>query len=159
MGFWFYTSATLAVIPIALAVTARQAVHGLLYLLVGLLALALNLYATGNEVGATLLVIVYAGAIMVLFIFVVMLLNQGPQKETPQRGFIRNFMGPLILCVLLFAELFVLLSSKDSAFQEHTFGAKEIASALFQDGWVFVELLSMLLTAALVGAFHIGRQR
>jgi NADH-quinone oxidoreductase subunit J len=159
MGFWFYTSATLAIIPIALAVTARQAVHGLLYLLVGLLALAINLYASGNEVGAALLVIVYAGAIMVLFIFVVMLLNQGPQKSALSKNVVRNFIGPLVLCALLLIELCVLLSSKDRAFQIHTFSAKEIASALYQDGWVFVELLSMLLTAALVGAFHIGRQR
>src|SRR5688572_27671822 len=99
MGAAFYFSAMLAISAVALALASRQAVHGLLYLLLGLMALALNLYVLGNELGAVLLIIVYAGAIMVLFVFVVMLLNPAPTAKTPllSASFAKQFLGPLIL--------------------------------------------------------------
>jgi NADH-quinone oxidoreductase subunit J len=157
----YYLSAILAIVAVGLALSARQAVHGLLYLLLGLISLAINLYAIGNEVGAVLLVIVYAGAIMVLFIFVVMLLNPSPTKKTdlPLSGLLRRFAGPVILGAVILAQLVVVaLSDGTSAFVPTVFSAKDIAAALFQDGWVFVELLSLLITAALVGAFHIAKR-
>ena len=161
MGAAFYSSAMFAILAIALALTSRQAVHGLLYLLLGLMSVALNLYVLGNELGAVLLMIVYAGAIMVLFVFVVMLLNPAPTAKTQLFStlFAKQFLGPLILAFAIFVQLvFVSFSQGSSEFSVSLFTAKDIASALFQDGWVFIELLSLLLTAALIGAFHVGRQ-
>ena len=70
-----YISAFFTILAVALALSARQAMHGLLYLLLGLIALSANFAAHGSGFAAVFLMIVYAGAIMVLFVFVVMLLH------------------------------------------------------------------------------------
>jgi NADH-quinone oxidoreductase subunit J len=158
----FYISAAIATLATALALGARQAVHALLYFVTALLSLGLNLYVLGNELAAVLLIIVYAGAIMVLFVFVVMLLNPSTTKS-PLMGpisYMRNFFGPLFFAVVIFGQfVFVLMTNHSAEFTYNVLTAKEIAAALFTDGWFFVELLSLLLTAALIGAFHIGRRR
>lgn len=158
----FLISAVLAVVAMTLAITSSHAVHGLLYLLLGLLALSVNLFEMGNELGGVLLVIIYAGAIMVLFVFVVMLLNLSPTKKASigSAVFLKKFILPLVLAIAIFVEFaFALFSGVNSSQGATFFSAKQIASVLFQDAWVFVELLSLLLTAALVGAFHIGKRR
>ncbi|HEY1212516.1 MAG TPA: NADH-quinone oxidoreductase subunit J, partial [Bryobacteraceae bacterium] len=71
----FYLAGTIAVIATLLAVTRRHAVHALLYLVVSLLAIAVNFYVLGAAFVAALEVMFYAGAIMVLFVFVVLMLN------------------------------------------------------------------------------------
>lgn len=162
MGTVFYISAGLATLSVALAMSSNQAVHALLYILAALLALSLNLFALGNELFAVLLVIVYAGAIMVLFIFVVMLLNPPPSKVAPfsLRIFVRQFLGPLIISSVIFSQfLMVLISREPTQIVSNQLSSQDIASALFNDGWYFVEMLSMLLTAAFVGAFHLGKRR
>ena len=59
--------------------------HALLYLVVSLLSVALIFFMLGAPFAAALEVIVYAGAIMVLFVFVVMMLNLGPQTAAQER--------------------------------------------------------------------------
>ena len=71
----FVISADVAVVATLLAVTARVTLHALLYLAISLIAVALVFYALGAPFVAALEVIVYAGAIVVLFIFAVMLLS------------------------------------------------------------------------------------
>jgi NADH-quinone oxidoreductase subunit J len=71
----FYLASIVAVIATLLAITRRHAVHALLYLVVSLLAVAVVFYVLGAVFVAALEVMVYAGAIMVLFVFVVMMLN------------------------------------------------------------------------------------
>ena len=75
-------------------------------------------------------------------------------------SFVKEFFGPLLIALLIFAEfVFVLITKSGGDFVYNALSAKEFAAALFKDGWFFVELLSLLLTAALIGAFHIGRRR
>ena len=67
--------------PRCLTITRLNAVHALLYLVVSLLAVAVAFYTMGAPLVAALEVIIYAGAIMVLFIFVVMMLNLGSARR------------------------------------------------------------------------------
>ncbi len=69
--------------PRSLAITRLVAVHALLYLIVSLLAVAVVFYTMGAPLVAALEVIIYAGAIVVLFVFVVMMLNLGTQAREP----------------------------------------------------------------------------
>ena len=62
-------------------ITRLNAVHALLYLIVSLLAVAMIFYMLGAPFVAALEVIIYAGAIMVLFVFVVMMLNLGAGRR------------------------------------------------------------------------------
>ena len=73
----FYIAAIVAIVSTVLTITRLNAVHALLYLIVSLLAVAVVFYTMGAPFVAALEVIIYAGAIMVLFVFVVMMLNLG----------------------------------------------------------------------------------
>src|SRR5579872_2702036 len=103
----FYVSAAIAVVATALAISRTNVVHGLLYLIVSLLAVAMMFFTLGAPFVAALEVIIYAGAIMVLFVFVMMLLNLGPQTVDQERRWLthRTWIGPLVLTIVLLAEL------------------------------------------------------
>ncbi len=157
----FYLAAVIAIAATALAITRREAVHGLLYLIVSLLAVALIFFILGAPFAAALEVIIYAGAIMVLFVFVVMLLNLGPAavaQESRWLGF-SVWLGPTLLSALLLAELlFVLMGGGRGATTPGLVDAKSVGIALFGPYLIGVELASMLLLAGLIGAYHLGRR-
>ena len=113
----FYISAAVAVVSTAMAISRLNAVHALLYLLVSLLAVALIFFVIGAPFVAALEVIVYAGAIMVLFVFVMMLLNLGPHSIEQERRWLtpRTWIGPLVLTVVLIGELLYALGSRGPA--------------------------------------------
>ena len=79
MTIVFYVAGAVAIVSTALMITRLNAVHALLYLIVSLLAVAVVFYTLGAPFIAALEVIIYAGAIMVLFVFVVMMLNLGEE--------------------------------------------------------------------------------
>ena len=161
MSTAFYIVAAIAVIATALAITRREAVHGLLYLIVSLLAVALAFFLLGAPFAAALEVIVYAGAIMVLFVFVVMLLNLGPAAVAQERRWLglAVWAGPTLLSVLLLAELlFVLATGGRPEMPGRVTGPEAVGAALFGPYLIGVELASLLLLAGLVGAYHLGRR-
>lgn len=156
----FYVFAAIAVIATALAITRLNAMHALLYLLVSLLALAGVFFVLGAPFAAMLEIIVYAGAIIVLFVFVVMMLNLGESTLEQERRWFRPglWIGPSILTVILLAELLYVLASVDfGADAPATVGAREVGLRLFGPWLLAVELASMLLLAGLVGAYRIAR--
>src|SRR5512133_953502 len=89
-----------------LVITRRNAVHALLYMVLNLLALALAFVLLGASFAAALQVIVYAGAIMVLFIFVIMMLNLGEAAVAQERRWLGDgvWRVPTLLCGLLALE-------------------------------------------------------
>ncbi len=160
MNLLFYLSALVAVISTVLVITRTNAVHALLYLIVSLLAVALIFFALGAPFVAALEVIIYAGAIMVLFIFVIMMLNLGGQAAKQEARLLTPgiWIGPSFLAAVLAAELIYLFALRQERF---SLGAevspREIGIALFGPYVIGVELASMLLLAGLVGAYHLGR--
>ena len=105
--------------------------------------------------------IAYAGAIMVLFVFVVMMLNLGPASVAQERGWLKPgiWAGPVILGTLLLAELLYVLfvAPSGAGISGTTVGPKAVGISLFGPYLLVVELASMLLLAAAVTAFHLGR--
>jgi NADH-quinone oxidoreductase subunit J len=160
MNLLFYISAIIAVIATFLVITRTNAVHALLYLIVSLLAVAMIFFVLGAPFVAALEVIIYAGAIMVLFVFVIMMLNLGGEHANQESQLMAPgiWTGPAILCAILGAELIMLfVSDRDriAAITEVT--PKQVGIALFGPYVLGVELASMLLLAGLVGAYHLGR--
>lgn len=157
----FYLSALIAVVSTMMVITRLNAVHALLYLIVSLLSVALIFFALGAPFMAALEVIIYAGAIMVLFVFVVMMLNLGPQSTAQESAWLDASMwtGPAILALLLIAELIYLMagSGGDSA-GATVVEPKQVGMALFGPYLLGVELASVLLLSGLVGAYHLGRR-
>src|SRR5262249_1564302 len=125
-------------------------------------------FALGAPFIGALEIVVYAGAIMVLFVFVVMLLNLGPHhadlKSPPLAKGLTTYIPPVALGVIFLAEAsFLILRSHHatgSAFSMvREFTPKEVAIVLFRDYWPAVEMVSIILLAGLLGAYHIGRHQ
>lgn len=157
----FYVAAVVAVVSTILAITRLVAVHALLYLIVSFLAVAVVFYTMGAPLVATLEVIIYAGAILVLFLFVVMMLNLGTRDRERERQWLSGaaWLGPAILSAILLAEVIYLIASgATTGAIAATVGPKEVALALYGPYMIGVELASMLLLGAVVGATHLSKQ-
>jgi NADH-quinone oxidoreductase subunit J len=156
-----YFEAAVAVIATLLAITNLNPLHALLYLIVSLLSVAMVFFSLGAPFAGILEVIVYAGAIMVLFVFVVMLLNLGKATVEQERRWLlpRAWIGPGLLSLALLIELaHVLIQRGDQAAgAARTITAAQVGLALYGPYLLAVELASMLLLAGLVTAFHLGR--
>lgn len=155
----FYAASVVAIAATFLTITRNNAIHALLYLIVSLLAVAVVFFALGAPFVGALEIIIYAGAIMVLFIFVVMMLNLGARETALERRLQTPgiWRGPAILASLLLAEVVALMVR--GAGPETAAGAvspKQVAIALFSEYLIGVELASMLLLAGLVAAYHLG---
>jgi NADH-quinone oxidoreductase subunit J len=156
----FYLAGVVAVIATLLAITQRHAVHALLYLVVSLLAVAMVFYTLGAPFVAALEIMIYAGAIMVLFVFVVMMLNVAEHAMEVERAWLRprNWVGPSVLALILLGELaYCAVNSGGAPSVAGTVSPQQVGVALYGTYWIGVELASLLLMAGLVGAFHLGR--
>lgn len=157
----FYLSGFVTLISALRVITNTNPIHALLYLVVCLLSIACLFFTLGAPFAAALEIIVYAGAIMVLFVFVVMMLNLGSVIRQQEQQWLRKriWIGPAILSALLLTELLIAFPSTSSLLDiSHSISAKHVGMALFGPYLLAVELASMLLLAALVVAWHLGRQ-
>jgi len=153
MTAMFYIAAVVAVLSTLMVVTRHNLVHALLYLVVSLFAVAVVFYALGAPFVAALEVIVYAGAIMMLFLFAVMLLNVSAESPIRMR---RAWLGPAILVAVLLAEVIYGITRQSQALGGVEVGPQAVSKALYGPYVLGVELASMLLLAALIGARHIA---
>jgi NADH-quinone oxidoreductase subunit J len=157
----FYLSGGVAVLASLLVITNKNAVHALLYLVTSLLALALSFYLLGAPFAAALQIIVYAGAIMVLFVFAVMLFNINHSDIARESQWLRwhIWIGPTILVMILMAELLLVLQlSPNKAVHEVALvDARAVGSLLFGPYLLAVEIASFLLLAGLVGGYHLAK--
>ena len=161
MTLIYYMAAAVAVIATAMVITRSNAVHALLYMIVSLLSLALIFFTLGAPFVAALEVIIYAGAIVVLFVFVIMILNLGAEATARERQWLdpKAWRGPAILAAILFVEFLVLLVNvPGETGASAAVGVKRVGAALYGPYVLGVELAAMLLLAGLVGAFHLGRR-
>ena len=158
--FLFYLAAFIALMSTVLALTRANAAHALIYLIVSLLAIAVLFFFLGAPFAAALEIVIYAGAIMVLFVFVIMMLNLGEvsrQREQAMLDFSHWWLPGLLAAVLLAEMLYVLLSVSTET-SVRSVMPKEVGLSLFGPYVLGVELASMLLLAGLVGAYHLGHR-
>jgi len=161
MEFAFYICALVAVLTTLRVITHTNPIHALLYLIISLLAIAGVFFSIGAHFAGALEIIVYAGAIMVLFVFVVMMLNLGGSEIEQERQWLKPqiWIGPGILSAVLLAVIvYSILGINDQGIDGTPISAKEVGITLFGPYVLAVELASMLLLAGLVVAFHIGRE-
>src|SRR5580700_3616139 len=107
MDHTLYLEGAVTVIATLAAISNYNPLHALLYLIVSLLAVAMVFFSLGAPLAGILEVIIYAGAIMVLFVFVVMLLNLGKATADQERRWLRpgTWIGPGVLSFALLVEL------------------------------------------------------
>lgn len=156
----FYFSAVVALISTVLAITRLNPVHALLYVVVSFFSVAMIFFILGAPFIAALEVIIYAGAIVVLFLFVVMLLHLGREGIGRERYLIpaSTWVGPGLLVLLLLVELiYVIWRGSSFSIALKTITPQQVGLTLWGPYLLGVEMASFLLLASLVGAFHLGR--
>ncbi len=155
----FYILALVTVIATVFAITEKHAVHAIVYLVTSFFALAVIFYLLGAPLVAVFEVIIYAGAIMVLFLFVIMMLDLGHPEKAKRPGR-RDWWPALILgAITLGAALSLFAAHPPAVAAGASFVIRDFAATLFQRYGIAVEVISMQLLFALVGALYLGRRR
>jgi NADH-quinone oxidoreductase subunit J len=157
----FYLAAAIAIIATVAVFLQTNIVHGLLYLILSLLAVAVIFYVLGAPFAAVLEAIVYAGAIMVLFLFVIMMLNLGQHTQNQERTWLtpRGWIGPSIMAAILLGQLLNVISGIDYEIVPTQVGVMQVSALLFGPYVLAVELASILLLAGLVAAYHLAKTK
>lgn len=158
-GIIFYVLAIVVFLSTLLAIIQRQVVHAVLYLIVSFFATGLLFYLLGAPFLAALEVIIYAGAIMVLFLFIVMTVKV--ESDEKERGEIHQWLPAVILAVIsFFVGALLIFEIPGSKLSLNTGMATPSAFGqfLFKSYWFPVEIASFLLLIGLVGALYLGRR-
>lgn len=151
----FYFLSFLAVFSALMVVLAKNPVHSVLYLILTFFAIAGHYVLLNAQFLAVVHIIVYAGAIMVLFLFTIMLLNLNTDTE-PQKSSYLKFAAMLaggLLLLVLVAGLKEVGAGSTVVLQDSNMGLVEnLGKVLFRDFLLPFEVASILLLAAMVGA-------
>ncbi|MFO7496131.1 MAG: NADH-quinone oxidoreductase subunit J [Desulfobacterales bacterium] len=155
----FYLLAALILCATGLAVTRRNLVHAVVYLVMSFFGSALLFYLLGAPLLAALEVIIYAGAIMVLFVFIIMMLGDEAlaEKFYPRRQWL-----PAAGMAALFGAVGILTVLHDPAastpLQPAVASPARFGHYVFKHHWLAIEIVSLLLLVALIGALLIARR-
>ncbi|WP_429182309.1 NADH-quinone oxidoreductase subunit J [Aeromonas salmonicida] len=160
MELAFYAAALVAVYSTLRVISTSNPMHALLNLIISIIAVAMIFFCLGASFAGALQVIVYAGAIMVLFVFVVMMLNLGSSQAQEKKWLTPiTWGGPALLSLILLGFLaYGILGVTGGQLGLSDVSAKEVGIALFGPYVLAVELASILLLAGLVTAYHLGRE-
>ncbi len=157
----FYLAALIAIVASIKVVTQKNTVHALLYLVVSLLAVAVCFYLMGAPFAAGLEVIVYAGAILVLFVFAIMMfgLKEDETTHAPQSKGLTLWLGPCLLALGLLAELLFSLDNADiqQRLSATVISSRQVGVLLYGPYLLAVEIASFLLLAGLVAGYHYAK--
>jgi NADH-quinone oxidoreductase subunit J len=156
----FYVAACLTLLTTALAITRSNPVHALLYFVLSLVGMGIIFFTMGAPFAAALEIIVYAGAIMVLFLFVIMMLSLNKLSMHREAGWIVRsvWVLPLFLVSILGTELVHVFLGGRILGAMRVVSPQEVGVRLFTTDLSAVELASILLLTGLIGAFHLGRK-
>ena len=160
MMLLFYIAATVAVVSTVGVIVQSNIVHALIYLILSLLAVAVVFFSLGAPFVAVLEAIVYAGAIMVLFLFVIMMLNMGQHTIDQEKTWMaaKDWALPAGLAAILLAQLLYVLREYRVDIVPNEVGVLEVSALLFGPYVLAVELASILLLAGLVSAYHLAKK-
>jgi len=160
----FFACALLAVIGAVLLIAAREPIHSALALILVMVSLAVLYLLLGAEFIAAVQIIVYAGAIMVLFVFVIMLLNMGVEERTDFSK-LAKFAGlPLGFFLLLWMAHWLAHSPAGKVVgtggpaPAGAFPTVELSKQLFRPYLLPFEATSILILIAILGAMVLARK-
>ncbi len=156
-GFFFYLISAIVIGATAVAITRRNLVHAVVYLIVSFFGTAMLFYLFGAPFLAALEVIIYAGAIMVLFLFVVMMIRVESSEEVmfPLRQWLPAAVFGLIYLVSAIVMIFETPGTQTSLAALMA-TPSQFAVYVFEHHWFLIEVISILLLLALIGALHLG---
>ena len=154
----FYILAAVTVVATILAVAERHPVHAIVYLVTSFFSLAVIFYLLAAPLIAVFEVIIYAGAVMVLFMFVIMMLDLGGPARLPA---LPRVLPALLLAGITLVSLGLLIAGREMEGQGglQPANVREFALTLFGRYGVAIEIISMQLLFAIVAALYLGGRR
>ena len=159
----FYALAAVAIFASLRVVTLANPVHAILSMIVSLLAISGIFFVLGAPFAGALEVVVYAGAIMVLFVFVIMMLNLGMSNDEREERWLdaKTWAVPTGLTIIIAVVLYAMIGlnhNEAAMIGGTTISAKAVGTALFTKYIMLIEVAALLLLAALVAAYHLGKE-
>jgi len=161
MNILFYIASFFAIIATLKMIIGNNAIHALLYLIASLLSVSVIFFILGAPFIAALEVIIYAGAIMVLFVFVIMMLNLGKEsvKEEHELFYKKIFIGPSIISLALLLEMiYILIHQASLPVAMNDIPPDAVGKLLFTKYILVVELAAFMLISGIIGAYHLGEK-
>jgi NADH-quinone oxidoreductase subunit J len=165
--FSFYAFATVAVVAAGGVITVRNTVHAVLLLILTFFSVACTWLLVGAEFLGVALILVYVGAVMVLFLFVVMMLDIDTEKM--REGWVRYVPVGLVVAVVMLAQILVLIGVKAKLAMPYVANAASAAADVSNTAWLartlFTEFLlpfefaAVILTVAVVAAVMLTLRR
>ncbi|QCI16992.1 NADH-quinone oxidoreductase subunit J [Buchnera aphidicola (Aphis helianthi)] len=162
MNLVFYICSFIAIVSTFLVIIQKNAVYSLLYLIISLLSISGVFFTIGAFFAGALEVIIYAGAIIVLFVFIIMTLNLGQKDDIQEKKYLHPifWLAPSCLTLILFLSMtYVIFFLKEKKIDFFITNTKIIGISLFGPYLLLIELASFLLLSALVVVFHIGTEK
>jgi NADH-quinone oxidoreductase subunit J len=157
----FYFLSFLAVLSALMVVFSRNPVYSVLYLVITFFCVGGHYLLLSAEFLFAVHIIVYAGAIMVLFLYVIMLLNLNKDDESHKTNYLRFaavLSSGLLLLVIIGALRGVDTTTKVNVGAGSSYGmVKDLGKLLFNEFLLPFEIVSILLLAAMVGAVMLGK--
>ena len=157
--YLFYILAAVTIIATILAICEKHPVHAIVYLVTSFFALAAIFYLLAAPLVAMFEIIIYAGAVMVLFMFVVMILDLGHPEKSERPGLFHWLPAVLLTEVILFSLGLMLSTRSDAPANTPLVSVHDFSVLLFGRYGVAIEIISMQLLFAVVGALYLGRRR
>jgi NADH-quinone oxidoreductase subunit J len=157
---FFYFLSFLAVLSAIMVVMSKNPVHSVLYLIITFFCIAGHYVLLNAQFLAAVHVIVYAGAIMVLFLYVIMLLNLNEETE-PHKSSILKVTATIssgLLLVILVGSLRGTESLIQGSGSDSIGLVKNLGKVMFSEFLLPFEVTSILLLAAMVGAVMLAKQ-
>ncbi len=161
----FFICAAVAVLGAVLLIVAREPIHSALALILVMMSLAVLYLLLGAEFIAAVQVIVYAGAVMVLFVFVIMLLNAGVEVRTNYSKIAKYVGVPLGFFLLLEvayrmwgSAVGTTVANGAGAVNADAVSTVDLSNLLFRDYLFPFEATSILVLIAIVGALVLAKK-
>ncbi len=154
----FYILALVILVTTALAITRRDLVHAVVYLIFSFFGSAMLFYLFGAPLLAVLEVIIYAGAIMVLFLFIIMMLrvDKSGERLFPLRQWL-----PAVVCGIIYIAVGIGMIAADPrsniVLKTSRADLAVFGQYIYEKHWLSVEIVSMLLLVALVGSLVLSK--
>ena len=158
--YLFYFLSFIAIFSALLVVFSKNPVHSVLYLIITFFAIAGHYVLLNAQFLAVVHVIVYAGAIMVLFLYVIMLLNLNAEAEPHKSNVLKiaaTICGGLLLIVLIGSLKGSELIIQQAQVNTDIGLVKNLGKILFKDFLLPFEITSVLLLTAMIGAVMLGK--
>ena len=160
MNILFYIAAAAAIICTIMMVIGKNIVHSLLFLIVSFFSVSVVMFIIGAPFVAALEVIIYAGAIMVLFVFVIMMLNLS-SEENREKNLMKPkvWIAPSLISFILLSEMVYMLNAQIT----QKIGQKivlpvSVGELMFTKYILVAELAAFLLMSGIIGAYHLGQR-